>query len=265
MEKKLEQYSKHLEELIELRTKELKDAQLQLVKSERLAAIGELAGMVGHDLRNPLSSIKNAAYYLKKKGAAIPESQSREMLEVIDKSIDHSNRIINDLLEYAGEIRLELHEASPKSLLTTSLKALQVPEKIQIIDHTNDEPQLSVDLEKIERVFINLIKNAIDAMPNGGTLEVLSRQTGSNVEMCFADTGTGITDEVLPKIFSPLFTTKAQGMGFGLAICKRAVIAHGGKISVETALGKGTTFTVVLPIEPEVEIKEEKTWTSIPT
>ena len=104
------------------------------------------------------------------------------------------------------------------------------------------------------RVFINLIKNAIDAMPEKGTLEITNHQTRDCVEIAFADTGTGMPKETLQKIFTPLFTTKAQGMGFGLAICKRIIEAHGGKISVETATGKGTTFTVTLPIEPKLEI-----------
>ncbi|MGO8805388.1 MAG: PAS domain S-box protein [Candidatus Bathyarchaeia archaeon] len=258
MEKKLEAYSKHLEELIETRTKELRETQQQLVKSERLAAIGELAGLVGHDLRNPLASIKNATYYLKKKGIAIPEAQEKEMLGIIEKSIDHSDKIINELLEYASELRLELGEASTRSLLITALKTIQVPDKIHIVDNTCDKPTFSVDLKKIEHVFINIINNSLDAMPNGGTLEIRSSQTGANVEICFSDTGTGIPEEVLPKIFLPLFTTKAQGMGFGLAICKRVVTAHGGKILVETIMGKGTTFTVILPVEPKIESATEK-------
>ncbi len=253
MENTLAEYSEHLEQIIETRTKELKETQQQLVKTERLAAIGELAGMVGHDLRNPLASIKNATYYMKKKGAAISEDQAKEMLEIIGKAIDHSDKIINDLLEYAREIRLELDETSTRKLLTKALEMLQVPQSIKILDNTSDEPKISVDLDKMVRVFVNLIKNAIDAMPNGGSLEIRSSQSGPNIEISFADTGVGITDEVLPKIFSPLFTTKAQGMGFGLAICRRVVSAHGGKMSVETAVGKGTTFTVVLPIEPKFE------------
>ena len=100
LKEKLEQYSMHLEDLVKERTVQLEQAQAQLVKSERLAAIGELAGMVGHDLRNPLTGIKNAAYFLKKKGTTCPEGQAKEMLEIIDKAIDHSNKIINDLLDY---------------------------------------------------------------------------------------------------------------------------------------------------------------------
>ena len=101
-------------------------------------------------------------------------------------------------------------------------------------------------------------------MPNGGKLTIASKQVNDGLEISFADTGTGISDEIMPKLFSPLFTTKAQGMGFGLAICKRIIEAHGGKITVKTAKGKGTTFTVTLPIEPKPEIGGEKIWINMP-
>jgi len=254
----------HLESLVEERTVQLEQAQAQLVKSERLAAIGELAGMVGHDLRNPLTGIKNAAYYLKKKGAECPESQAKEMLEIINKAIDHSNKIINDLLDYAREMHLELTECAPRTLVEEATRMIQVPDRIQIVNKVLEETKVKVDADKIMRVFINLIKNAIDAMPEKGTLEIRSGQTKDNVEIAFADTGMGIPDEALPKIFTPLFTTKAQGMGFGLAICKRIVESHGGTITVKTEVNKGTTFTITLPIKPKVEVGDGKTWINMP-
>jgi len=101
-------------------------------------------------------------------------------------------------------------------------------------------------------------------MPNGGSVTIDSKKVNSSIRISVSDTGTGIPDEVLPKLFSPLFTTKAQGMGFGLAICKRIVDAHEGRITVETAKGKGTTFTVTLPIKPELEVGGEKFWINMP-
>ena len=264
LQNKLAQYSQKLEKLVEERTKQLEEAQLQLVKSERLAAIGELAGMVGHDLRNPLTGIKNSAYYLKKKGAEISEAQAKEMLETIDKCVDYSNKIVNDLLDYSKEIRLELQETSPRNLLSEAVAMVNVPAKVEILNLIPDEQHLKIDPDKIERVFINLIKNAIDAMPNGGKITIDSKEANGNLEISFADIGTGISDEILPKIFSPLFTTKAQGMGFGLAICKRIIEAHGGTITVKTAKGKGATFTVTLSIETKPEIGGEKVWINMP-
>jgi PAS domain S-box-containing protein len=264
MQSELSKYSERLEDLVEKRTALLKQAQARLVKTERLATIGELAGMVGHDLRNPLSGIKNSAYYLKKKGAEISEAQAKEMLDTIDKCVDYSNKIVSDLLDYSREIHLELMERSPRALLLESLAMSQVPEKVKIVNCLKNNPNLKVDSDKIKRVFINLIKNAVDAMPNGGKLTIDSKQINDVLELSFSDTGTGISDEVMPKLFSPLFTTKAQGMGFGLAICKRLIEAHAGTISVKTAKGKGTTFIVTLPIEPKPEIGGEKIWINMP-
>jgi len=139
-----------------------------------------------------------------------------------------------------------------------------VPEKVKILDHLSDEPHLKVDPDKIKRVFVNLIKNAIDAMPNGGKITIENKTVNGNLEISFADTGTGVCDEILPKLFSPLLTTKAQGMGFGLAICKRLIEAHQGKITVNSVKNKGTTFTVTLPIEPKPKIGGKKIWINMP-
>ena len=255
MEKKLEKYSKHLEILVEKKTEQLAEAQAQLIKSERLAAIGELAGMIGHDLRNPLSGIKNAAYYLRKRDLENLSPQSKEMIETIDKCIGHSNKIINDLLDYSREIRLDREEISLKDLVSEALSMILIPEKVNVEKKLIRKVELYVDLDKLERVFVNLIKNAIDAMPDGGTILIESKEADDRLELSFTDTGTGIPDDVMPKMFSPLFTTKAQGMGFGLAICKRVVEAHGGIINCQTMKGKGTTFTVTLPIESKIELE----------
>jgi signal transduction histidine kinase len=180
------------------------------------------------------------------------------MLEIINKCVEHSNKIINDLLDYSRETRLELKEISLGSLLSEAFSMVQVPKKVKVVNHFRDTAKIKVDMDKLERVFVNLIKNAIDAMPNGGTISIVSMEANDHLQLSFTDTGTGIPDDVLPKIFSPLFTTKAQGMGFGLAICKRIVEAHDGTITVQTEKAKGTTFTVTLPFEPKqkLEVKE---------
>jgi PAS domain S-box-containing protein len=256
-EKKLKEYSEGLEFTVATRTQELVEANDRLVKAERFAAIGELAGMIGHDLRNPLTAIKNAVYYLDRKQSTSMDAKTKEMFKIIDRSVEHANKIIGNLLEYSKEISLEIEEATPKSLLDYILLMVQIPNHIKIMDRTQDEPTIWVDSNKLERVFINLIKNAIDAMPEKGTLVISSRAEGENVEFTFTDTGTGMSEQTKSKIFMPLFTTKAQGMGFGLAICKRIVEAHGGKITVESSLSKGTTFTLTLPIEQKPKIEGE--------
>lgn len=260
----LSKYSQKLEDVVRQRTEQLKATQEKLVKAERLAAIGELAGMIGHDLRNPLTGIKNAAYFLRKKGNAISESQAKEMLETIDTCVNYSNKIVTDLLDYSREINLEISECSLKNLIIDSIALVNVPEKVEIVNHVKDETIVKVDQDKIKRVFINLIKNGIEAMPNVGKLTIDSKEANGNLEISFVDTGVGIPDETLRKLFTPLFTTKAQGMGFGLAICKRLIEAHGGAIMVKTSNGVGTTFIVALPIESKIELGGEKVWIEIP-
>ncbi|MGB9676396.1 MAG: PAS domain S-box protein [Candidatus Bathyarchaeales archaeon] len=252
MQKKLEEYAQHLEELVEQRTKALKEAQEKLIKAERLAAIGQVAAMVGHDLRNPLTGINSAVYYLKNKlTACAADKKVMDMLKLIEESVEHANRIIADLLEYSREIKLEFTETTPKALAEEALTIVQIPEKIKVEALTQDSPKINVDVEKMKRVFVNIIKNAVDAMPNGGKLTIASREANGNVETSFTDTGNGMTKEVMDKIWTPFFTTKSRGMGLGLPICKRIVEAHGGKISVKSAVNKGTTFTVTIPIKPK--------------
>lgn len=264
MQQKLQEYSEELEALVEKRTRQLEEAQDQLVKSERLAAIGQVAAMVGHDLRNPLAGIKGAAYYLKTKPALRKDRKTMEMLELIEKDIEYSNKIITDLLEYSGDVHLELTETTPKLIIGETLSLLEVPNNIQVINLTESDPRIKADIEKLNRVFVNLIKNAIDAMPYGGKLAIKSTGTNDNVEFTFADTGMGMTKEQMGKIWAPFFTTKAKGMGLGLPICKGIIEAHKGYITVESMPGIGTTFTVTIPIEPKPTEGGEKVWVNVP-
>jgi two-component system sporulation sensor kinase A len=266
LQKKLEEYAQHLEELVEERTKALKKTQEQLIRSERLVAIGQVAAMVGHDLRNPLTGIKGSVYYLKNRLAPCMDETAMRMLELIEENVEYANKIVSDLMDYSREIRLELAETTPKALTEEALIIVQVPEKIQVFDLTQDSPKMKVDIEKMKRVFANIIKNAVDAMPNGGKLTITATESDGNVEISFIDTGKGMTKEVMEKIWTPFFTTKSRGMGLGLPICKRLVEAHGGKISVESTLDKGTTFTITVPIKPKIEEKGggEKVWLNVP-
>jgi len=265
MLQRLEEYSQQLERMVEQRTKQLRGTQEQLVKAERLATIGQVAAMVGHDLRNPLTGISGAAYYLRIKLGANPEKKMLEMLEIIEKDIQYSNKIITDLMDYSREMELELTETTPKSIIAESISLAQIPEKVQLADSTLNEPRIKMDIDKMKRVFANFIKNAVEAMPQGGKLAISSRVSGNDVEFTFIDTGVGMAKEVSEKIWTPLFTTKAKGMGLGLAICKRIVEAHQGKISVESIVGEGTTFTITIPLEPKPRVEGgEKVWVNVP-
>jgi len=248
-----------LEQKVEERTRELKKSQEQLLRAQRLAVIGELAGMVGHDLRNPLTSINGAAYYVKKRSSSKIDDKVREMLDLIGKNIVYSNKIINDLLDYSREMKLDLTESNPKSIIKEALFLVEIPKNVQVMDLTEGKPKIKVDTAKIKRAFVNILKNAVEAMPKGGTLTTKSRKSDGNLKFVFSDTGVGISKKTMEKLWTPLFTTKAKGMGFGLAICKRIVEAHGGSISVQSARGKGTTLTITIPVKSKIE-GGEKIW-----
>jgi PAS domain S-box-containing protein len=258
--RQLENYADQLEQKVEERTLELRKSQEQLLKTQRLAVIGELAGMVGHDLRNPLTSIAGAQYYLTKRSGLEADSKTKQMLQVIEKNIEYSNKIINDLLDYSREIELEMVETNPKSIVKESLSLVEIPGNVRVVDLTRSRPNIKVDVDKVKRVFVNLIKNAVEAMPKGGRLTIKGKRSNGNMELKFSDTGEGMTKETQEKLWTPLFTTKAKGMGFGLPVCKRFIEAHGGSITVKSTRGKGTTFTVTFPIEPKIEKGGEKVW-----
>jgi len=257
--KQLEAYAEQLEQKVEERTRELKKSQVQLLEVQRLAVIGEMAGMVGHDLRNPLTSIVGAVYYLKKRLGSKINGKVKEMLELIEKNIAYSNKIINDLLDYSGEIKLDLTEIKPKSIIREALSLVEIPKNVQVIDLTENKQKIKVDVGKMKRAFVNIIKNAVEAMSKGGTLTIKTKKLNGNLEFVFSDTGVGMSKKTIKKLWTLLFTTKAKGMGFGLPICKRIIEAHEGSISVKNARGKGTTFTVTIPTKPKIE-GGEKIW-----
>ncbi len=233
----------------------LKDMKKKLNEAERLATIGELAGLVGHDLRNPLQGIAGATYYIKTHSCILENETCREMLESIEACIEYSNKIVNDLIEYSQVISLELTPTDPKSLTKRSLSQLQIPTNIEIVNKTDTKPLFKADNSKIKRAFKSIIKNAFDSMPEGGKLTIKSKKAKGYVVFTFEDTGIGMSEETLSKLWTPLFTTKAKGMGFGLAICKRIVEAHGGKIEAKSRLGEGSVFQLSIPLETKPAIE----------
>jgi len=246
-EDKLEEYSEKLEEKVKEKTKELLESHKKLVITERLAAIGEVATQVGHDLRNPLTSIKGAAYYLKMDKNIKLDENAKKMLDTIDASIAYSDKIITDLLDFSQKIKLKLARKTVRNIVTDAISSITVPKKVNVINSTESEPTIRADPLLIKRALHNVFTNAFDAMPDGGTLKIESKKNGENVSIRICDSGVGIPKNIIEKLFTPFFTTKAKGVGLGLAICKRIVEAHGGSISVESKEGKGTCVTIILP------------------
>lgn len=232
--------------------KELKESQEKLVKSEKLAAIGQAATMVGHDLRNPLQAIENASYFVEKQIKQIdPENQifqkSIRMLKIINDSVEYANKIVLDLKDFSSERIPELRWVNIKESIEEALKLCKIPTNIEIIKELTHSPQLKLDKAMITRVFVNIISNGVQAMPNGGTLQISIKTVKDFVEVSFEDTGSGMSKETIKKLFNPFFTTKSQGMGMGLAICKKFVELNGGRIDVESKEFEGSKFTIKLP------------------
>lgn len=226
----------------------------QLNRAKRLAILGQLAGGVGHELRNPLGSIKSTAYYLKLVlDNADPEV--REMLDILDREVDACERIISSLLDFSNAKPRTRWKISIPQLIQDTISRSQVPETIKITCHNGEGlPSVPADREQLNHVFRNLIQNAIQSMPHGGNIDVIYKVTDSSwVSIAIKDSGEGIPQKNIPLIFEPLFTTKAKGVGLGLAVTKILVDGHGGSIQVESTPGKGACFTVSLPlvVEPE--------------
>ncbi len=260
------------EELKE-KTGQLMYAQDKLVRREKMAILGRLAGSVGHELRNPLGVMNNAVYYLK---TVMPDADEKikEYLEIINCEISHATRIIADLLDFAAIKVPQAQPASVADLIRRSLIKCQVPESITLIFEVPDNlPPLMVDHLQSSQIFSNLITNAVQAMPEGGTLTIGAKSgqcselsgRGSEetcveigkfkeepdwnfLEISVTDSGEGIPAENMKEIFQPLFTTRPRGIGLGLPIARKLTEENGGLITVVSRPGEGTTFTVVLPV-----------------
>ena len=241
-------------EELQAANEELREAQEQLIRSEKLAAIGKLAGGVGHELRNPLGAIKNAVYYIKGKliNSELAKTEPRmiEFLGIMDDEISSSNKIINDLLNFSRVVKLAVSPTEIRKVMEGALSYLTVPENIEVINKLDANlPEVEIDADQIRQVFVNIATNAIQAMPEGGKLTIDARKGDKFLEVAISDTGDGISEDAIGKIFDPLFTTRAKGIGFGLAVCKSIIERHKGAIEVESKVGEGATFTIKLPLK----------------
>ena len=248
-EKELQKHREHLEELVKERTKELRESQEQLVRHEKLAVLGQLAGGIGHELRNPLGAIKNATYFLNMV-LEEPEPEVKETLDILEREVATSERIISSLLSFARPKTPTRRKVDINKVVQETLSRNTVPENVEVVRQLDESlPVIPADPDQLSQIFANIIRNAIQAMPEAGQLLVKSEVPSPKwVSISFADTGVGIPPEELQKVFEPLFTTKAKGIGLGLAVAKTLLEGHGGTIEVQSEVEKGSTFTIRLPI-----------------
>jgi PAS domain S-box-containing protein len=246
-EEALKEYSERLEEMVDERTQELRETQEQLIFQEKLATLGQLAGSVAHELRHPLGVLSNAAYYLIMTLSDADE-KTREYLDIISDEVRKAQGIITALLDFARTKPAQPKEITVSPLVAQVLERDALPEDVRIItDIDPNLPPVFVDPIQIEMVLDNLVTNAYQAMPGGGQLTVSARTDEDKVRLSVQDTGTGISPENMAKLFEPLFTTKARGIGLGLALSKKLVEANGGTIEVESKTKQGSTFIINLP------------------
>ena len=246
LQNKLEEYTQRLEDLVRIRTEKLKTA-------ERLAAIGETAGMVGHDIRNPLQTISGELYLAKGEVSSLPEGDAKknlvEGMQIIGEQLGYINKIVADLQDYARTSAPCLEEVDLEKTFTDIISTVSIPQDVLVaVSVEKGFPKLSSDSAYLKRILINLITNAVQAMPTGGKLTVTANCNRKKAVIKVEDTGQGIPEEAKVNIFKPLFTTKSKGQGLGLAVVKKLTSALGGNITFESVVGKGTRFTVEIPL-----------------
>jgi PAS domain S-box-containing protein len=228
-----------------------KNMEKQLQDSERLAAIGQTAGMIGHDIRNPLQAIVSELYLAREVMSQMPEGKGKqeglESVSFIQEQVDYVNKIVSDLQDYARPLKPEYSIVDLADLLVSAFNTIALPDTIKLKVAVEDNLKLKTDPTFVKRAVTNLVINAVQAMPDGGELGLSAQRKDDSVAICVSDTGQGIPEHVKANLFTPLTTTKSKGQGLGLAVVKRLVEALNGKVSFESEEGKGTKFIIELP------------------
>jgi signal transduction histidine kinase len=245
-------HSKQLEKMVVEHTRALEETHAQSIRREKLALLGQLARGVGHELRQPLGAISNAVYFLNM-ALEEPDADVEEALEILAKEVGTAEKIIGNLLDFARTRHPLLRTMNVNDAVRDALARVVVPENVEVVSQLTEAlPTIQADSDQLGQAFDNIIRNGIQAMPQGGRLIVKSEASPPEwLHVSFTDTGVGIPEENLGKIFEPLFTTRPRGIGLGATIVKALIDGHGGGVEVKSKVGKGSTFTVRLPVVKE--------------
>jgi PAS domain S-box-containing protein len=235
-----------LERHIALRTAQLADALVSLVRKERLAVLGQLAGGVAHQIRNPLAAIMNATYVLKRHLSPGQHSNVDDAIRIIHDEVRHANVIITGLLDYARVRSPDRHPTSIVELVERVLAVDWIPPTIVVTREIDAVPLLDIDADQMHGALSNLVRNAVEAMPGGGTIRVEARTDNDQVVLVVSDTGPGIASQVREHLFEPLHSTKPMGVGLGLVTARTFIEAHGGRITHADTV-TGARFEIRLP------------------
>lgn len=256
LEKENLEYQKDLEKRVRQRTKRiealnerLKESQSKLMLSERLATLGTFVSFVSHDLRNPLSVIRNSIYYLNSRIGS-DDQKVEKHFRIINEELEIANKIIDDLLSFSKGRPLDLQPTDINALITKVLDLIIIPDNVDtVFDINEDIPDINVDGDQIMQVLINMINNAVQAMPQGGRLTLQIKRDADFIVIDISDTGMGMSPDDLDRIFDPFYSSKQKGTGLGLVICEFLVERHAGTIMVKSEEGKGSTFSIKLPMK----------------
>jgi two-component system, NtrC family, sensor histidine kinase HydH len=251
MYQEIKAFSQQVEEKMQQTTADLRKTEAQLIRSEKLAALGQLAAGIAHEIRNPLTSINILIHSLREKPS--DEEVHREDLRVIEEEIHRINVIVDQFLRFAKPAPPLLQEADLVSLFEETLQLLKPQiekQRITVQKEFNALPSTVLDREQMKQVVLNLLLNALQAMSGGGLLRLSGQVLEDNrwIQLSVQDTGVGIPPEDMNKLFDPFFSTKEGGVGLGLSIAHRIIDQHRGKIQIESTPGQGTLFTLWLPI-----------------
>ncbi len=255
-EAELARHRERLEELVEDRSRELEEAQRELVRNERLAAIGQLTGTVSHELRNPLGTIRSS-FAIVGNHLQTTHGPVARALERIDRNIDRCVTIIDELLAYTRVRDIHLEAVAVDDWLTELVVDEDIPHTISVVLDCHSGATLLMDRERLRRAILNLLQNAWQAFSESEhdcaqpTVAISTRLEDQHLTLSIADNGPGIPEDIRERIFDPLFSTKSFGVGLGLPLVRQIVDQHGGEITVDTALGEGTTITLRLPLSRE--------------
>jgi PAS domain S-box-containing protein len=260
-EKELKRYRDHLEDLVRERTRELEAAQVELVRKERLSALGQLTATVAHEIRNPLGTVRTAVFAI---GDAVERNQPGQMkpaLRLAERNIVRCDNIISELLDYSRDRVLQLHSTHIDTWLEKLLDEQAItPQDIDCVRKLTSDLKVPIDREHLRRAVINVVENAVQAMQEQAsqekqlTVSTSVAEHGSRLEIEFRDTGPGIPDDVLPRVFEPLFSTKSFGVGLGLSVVKNIMAQHGGGVRLQSVAADGeqpggTSVVLWLPFD----------------
>jgi len=242
-------------ELVEERTAALRESLIQLeqaqqavVANERLAALGQMAATVGHELRNPLGVLTNSLYLIRRATSGTADDRLNRQLDTADREISAATLIVSDLLEFSRPRAANPISVDVQELLAEAVSVAPPPTGIRVEQVDGGVPPVVADRDQIRQVVLNLLTNAYEAMPEGGTVTIGSRKAEDTVELFVADTGTGMDEQTRAQIFEPFFSKKIKGTGLGLAVSKRIAESHGGALSIASEEGRGSTAVLALPL-----------------